>query len=332
MKKKCCFIIPYFGKMPNFFQLFLKTCSYNPEYDWIIFTDDNYKYNYPPNVTVRIITFEKIREIVNEKFNFEVALTKPYKLCDLKPAYGYIFEEYIKEYEFWGHCDIDTLIGDLNYFITDELLNKYDKLFCLGHMVLYRNTFENNRIFMNKLDGRLLYKESFSTTNITVFDETYGGNNNIDEIFKRQGKAVLREDWSINFNIFPTKFIRTKFEWHSGHFVNESYKEAIYIWEEGKIYRIYKENHKIIREEFMYMHLQCRNMKYDSTILKEEKFKIVPNAFLPLEVEKINYDTFDKVKKWTINFHYLQVHYKRKKKTLKKIFNKYKILKSRWIL
>ena len=40
MKSKVTFIIPYFGKLPNYFDLFLKSCKYNGGYRWIVFTDD----------------------------------------------------------------------------------------------------------------------------------------------------------------------------------------------------------------------------------------------------------------------------------------------------
>ena len=43
----------------------------------------------------------------------QVTLDRPYKLCDFKPAYGFIFGEYLKEYDYWGHCDIDIVWGDL---------------------------------------------------------------------------------------------------------------------------------------------------------------------------------------------------------------------------
>lgn len=40
MKSKVTFLIPYFGILPNYFDLFLKSCEYNAEYQWIVFTDD----------------------------------------------------------------------------------------------------------------------------------------------------------------------------------------------------------------------------------------------------------------------------------------------------
>lgn len=322
--KKCIFIVPYFGKLPNYFSLFLKTCSYNKEFNWIIFTDDKTEYDYPVNVKRVYYTFENLRNLVKSKFDFTIALNKPYKLCDFKPAYGYIFEEYIKDYKFWGHCDIDTLMGDLNKFITEDVLNKYDKLFCLGHMILYKNDFNNNRVFMSKINNRYLYKESFQNDNITIFDETFGNDENIDQIFLQKGKNVLREDWSINFCILPTRFTRTQFNGVTNSFEIEKYKDAVYVWDKGKIYRIFSIDNKIIKEEYMYMHLQARNMKMYKDLHNKDIFKIVPNSFLPLEVDSISIKNFSKIKKKDFNVHFIKTQYKWKKNTVKRMLNKIK--------
>lgn len=326
--KKCVFIIPYFGTMPNYFPLFLKSCAYNKEFEWIIFTDDKKPYNYPINVKKVDMSFEQLKEIVNKKFDFEVTLKRPYKLCDFKPAYGYIFEDYIKEYKFWGHCDVDTIMGELNKFITDELLDKYDKLFCLGHMILYKNNFENNRVFMSKIANRYLYKESFQNENITVFDETFENSENIDIIFREKGKKVLREDWSINFCILPTKFVRTQYDGKNDRFIIENYRDAIYLWDNGSLYRTTKKDGKLIKEEFMYMHLQARNMKIDESVYKKNIFKIIPNAFLSLEENPVTIENFEKIKKNELSMHFIKTQYKWKKNKIKRIINTIKNKKS----
>ena len=77
LKNKCVFIIPYFGKFPNYFNLFLKTCGLNPEFNWIIFTDDKTEYNYPSNVKVYFMNFEELKELVHSKFDFKVNLASP---------------------------------------------------------------------------------------------------------------------------------------------------------------------------------------------------------------------------------------------------------------
>ena len=83
------------------------------------------------------------------EFDFSIYLDHPYKLCDYKPAYGYIFAEYAHGYDYWGHCDMtDCIFGNLRKFLSDDFLSGADKFMFLGHMTLYRNTDEiNRRIF-----------------------------------------------------------------------------------------------------------------------------------------------------------------------------------------
>ena len=59
MKKKCVFIIPYFGQFKNYFSLFLESCAYNTDFDWIIFTDNEDSFDYSRNVKKIQMTFEK---------------------------------------------------------------------------------------------------------------------------------------------------------------------------------------------------------------------------------------------------------------------------------
>ena len=97
MKKKCCFIIPYFGKLPKSFSVFLKTCATNPDFNWLLLTDDKQSFKYPSNVQVEYVSLQDVAKLADSKFGFHVKLDEAYKLCDFKPAYGYIFEEYIKQ-------------------------------------------------------------------------------------------------------------------------------------------------------------------------------------------------------------------------------------------
>ena len=117
-------IIPYFGKLPNYFEIFLKTVEFNKDINFLIYTDDRTNYKYPSNVEVVYTTFQKFREIVQKNFDFEIALSSPYKLCDYKPAYGDILKDKIKKYDYWGHCDIDLAFGNKRKFITDDILKK----------------------------------------------------------------------------------------------------------------------------------------------------------------------------------------------------------------
>lgn len=317
--RKCCFIVAYFGKLPNYFQLFLNTCAYNKSFNWLLFTDDNTDYDYPGNVERIKMSFEELKKIVQSKVDFPIELNKAYKLCDFKPAYGYIFEEYISDYMFWGHCDIDMLMGDLKIFITDEILSKYDKIFTLGHMVLYKNSFDNNRLFMTRMDNRYWYKESFCNPEITIFDEPYKNTTNINEIFKAMDSLVLEEDWSLNFKVLPTKFVKTTYVAEKKDFVDDSI-EALYLWEKGKILRYTLMNGLLNCDEFLYIHLQERNMKFEPGILKCDRFKIVPNSFLEIEVDQVTENNYQSIKKYAFNTHFLEFHIKWKIRKFKRIF------------
>ncbi len=319
MKKKCCFIIPYFGQLPQYFSVFLKTCEYNEDYNWIIFTDDSNKYILPKNVQIINISFQDLQLKIQKKFDFTISLDSPYKLCDYKPAYGYIFEEYLEEYRYWGHCDLDIILGNINKFITDEMLEFYDKIFLLGHMMLYKNTYDNNRVFMQKYKGKELYKQAFSTSKIAVFDETGINEENVNSLFINMKKNIFTKDLSMNIKVLPTKFVKTTFDFQQDKFVNEEYKKAIYIWKEGNLYRLYIENGKLKREDFLYMHLQSRKMRIKNSKEKSDYIQIIPNYFINMNKEiKISVDNFYKLRKKTLCLHYIELKLKRLKNKWRK--------------
>ncbi|MBQ6464331.1 MAG: hypothetical protein IJJ59_13475 [Pseudobutyrivibrio sp.] len=283
---KCCFIVPYFGKLPKEFPIFLKTCGFNKGFDWIIYTDDHTYFDYPQNVIVKYMEFSDFRELAESKFDFSISMDSPYKLCDYKPAYGLICEEDIVEYDFWGHTDIDVVLGDLSSFIFENMLKKYDKLFCLGHCVLYRNSYENNRVFMSEYKGDYLYKKVYSTPDICWFDEEWKDDNNINRIFLSLNKPVFFEDYSANISIKTQRFNRVKFvmdidDYSKTHYDIENIGKCLYTWEDGHLYRFSLVGGKLKKEEFMYLHYQQRHMRYNSEIVEASSFKIVPNSFLP---------------------------------------------------
>ncbi len=315
--KKCTFIVPYFGKLPDSFPVFLKTCSFNKKYDWLVFTDDKRSFDYPENVIRIDMTFEDVKKLAQSKFDFPICLDQPYKLCDYKPAYGYIFEEYIAKYPFWGHCDLDTIMGNLDKLIDDDLYDKYDKLFCLGHMILYRNSYDNNRAFMEPVGNRLFYKESFTTDKITAFDETWDKDTSVNTVFIENGKSVFMEDWSVNFKILPTAFVRVRFNPEKYNFDVYPKQRELYVWDKGNILRYSVERGVLNRHEELYMHFQQRKMRYDIRILDRDKFAIVPNRFVVSGRDIKCIRDFRAESRYRICFHYFEVKLERLKKRVK---------------
>ena len=83
-----------------------------------------------------------------------------------------IFKDYLREYDYWGHCDIDTILGDLNHYIPFEKLQEYDRIFTEGHMTLYKNNEKVNNYFrtLSALDCQN-YKNVYTTDDVRCFDE-----------------------------------------------------------------------------------------------------------------------------------------------------------------
>ena len=307
--KKCCFIIPYFGRFPSAFPMFLKSCEINYDYDWLIFTDDLSRFEYPDNVKVVFETFNDFINRIERKLQIRTDIIHPHKLCDFKPAYGLICEEYIADYQSWGFCDIDLIFGNLNHFITDKMMEKYDKMFLLGHFQIFKNNKENNRAFMNAIDGEYWWKDSFVKKETTVFDEVGAGERNINTIFKLCGKTVFEEDYSMNPKIAPANFIRTKYSSSSKKFIKEKFKNALYIWNRGLdngIFRYYMIGRTLVKEEFMYMHFQQREMQMFCD-LNCSKIKILGNGFYNFIEDEIDRRTFYKEKKliFSLRFFYI---------------------------
>jgi hypothetical protein len=91
----------------------------------------------------------------------------------LRPAYGLIFSDYTRDYDFWGYCDIDVIFGNIRAFMTDELLNEYDVIsarhdYLTGCFALFRNNQFMKDLFMHSKD----YRKVFTDPRNFFFDET----------------------------------------------------------------------------------------------------------------------------------------------------------------
>jgi hypothetical protein len=164
----------YFGRLPWYFRYFLYSCGYNPTVDFYIITDDrSFEGQQPPNVHFVFCSLDELQELAALRLGLPVRIDHPYKLCDLKPAYGVIFQSIVAGYAFWGHGDIDIIYGNIRHFITDELLRDYDLVsvrhdWLTGCFLLYRNDGEANRLYTHSKD----YRRVFTESRHFCFDET----------------------------------------------------------------------------------------------------------------------------------------------------------------
>lgn len=154
MTSEVCLIISYYGSFPFWMPAFYLSCKHNPSITWLIFTDTSQPDYLPDNVQFINLSLADLNALIRHKLKIEVTINSQYfyKLCDFKPAYGLIFQDYLKNYGYWGHCDLDIVWGDIESFLIKENLPAYD-IFTTrinkisGHCCLYRNTSEVNELF-----------------------------------------------------------------------------------------------------------------------------------------------------------------------------------------
>ena len=247
--KSIVIIILYFGRLPQWFELWLESCKYNPTIDFIIYTDDKTGYEFPENVKPRYIGFEEMKSCIQKCFDFTVNIDSPYKLCDFKQAYGYIFEEEMVEYDFWGHCDLDQVMGDLRSFLTNEVLEAHEKIYRLGHLAVYRNTPRINRLFQEP--GWKDWRHILSTPYIYAFDET-----GMHVLSKKHGVRAYDKVECIDVAGHPGYIMPRKGV--------ASYRHQAFYWENGKVFQCCLIKNEVHLIEHAYIHFQKRKLHYTS--------------------------------------------------------------------
>ncbi|MFV0390550.1 MAG: DUF6625 family protein [Paludibacteraceae bacterium] len=240
LQKSIAILTCWYGIYPWYFPYFVHSCRFNPTVDFIIITDnDEIIHNKPENIILIHRSLDELKINFEKKLGFSVSIDFPYKLCDFKPAYGYLFPEVIKNYDFWVIGDVDVVYGDIRAFMTDLLLNEYDVIssrhdYITGSFCLFRNNEYINSLFMKSKD----YKKVFTSSDNFCFDEC---NYQFKEL--AEGQSILELDNHIESMTLVVKREEkeNKLKAFFDFIVIEGFPGRI-MWSNGKI--IYKNQYE----------------------------------------------------------------------------------------
>lgn len=266
MKKRIALLILRFGSNTEFFDLWAKSAAYNEEIDFLIFTNcksDYEKYsNKYSNIKFLYVTQAEVEQRIKEKTGFDYKFVSGYKLCDFKPALGLLFEDYIEDYDFWGYCDTDLIFGNMKSFITDNLLDSYDRLFVLGHLSIYKNTDFMKRLFLQKSRSLVDFESVCKTDKVIGFDELEG----MHQICMSYGDDLRyyteqKDIYDIDiFHYQMFKSISTKLQTSS----------LAFVWKDGELVSI--SNKPKYERPILYAHFQKRKMDLSTVDLNKNEF------------------------------------------------------------
>ena len=76
-------LIPYFGRWPEWINLFVESCKWNPSVRWKIYTDCGEPENKADNVDYTHLSFDDYKALVRQRLGVVFHPTDAYKLCDV---------------------------------------------------------------------------------------------------------------------------------------------------------------------------------------------------------------------------------------------------------
>lgn len=184
-----CFIVPFFDekkklaalrkkRFPNYFEHFLGTFYKNKTIALKIFTNvpiQQYQhYCDRSSISFHQMSLKSMFKQFKQKLQisgFGYEEFRAYKMCDYKPMFGLVFSDYLKGFDYWGYCDIDMVMGNLEKFLSFERLEGADVIsgtsVISGYMTLYRNDDAVNHLFQRSPD----YLRVINSAQNFVFDE-----------------------------------------------------------------------------------------------------------------------------------------------------------------
>ena len=260
-------IFPYFGILPVQYKMWRTSALQNPTVDFMFFTDTDVEP--AKNIIVHKMQFNVFRQLVQKVFDFPIVLDRPYKLCEYKQAYGYILQDYIRKYDFWGYGDLDLVYGDIRAFLTENIL-KYKFLLGWGHLTLLHNDNETNSYFMKPEEGYQSYKEAFRTSRITFFDE-YGYNGCSDK-----WRNCRPDDCWLEWPFDNASKPKQSYHFNS---MTRGWQQVIFEHINNKLFMLRFNNGQIEKKESLYAHFQHRGFMKDK-VTNYSHFLVTPGAII----------------------------------------------------
>lgn len=141
--RKVLLIECWLGPFPAWRPLYEASCRANSQLDFLVFTDQVTEPQRAGNLRFQPITAQELQGLVCRQTDTPLSLDLRWDLTKLKPAYGTLFADWVKDYLFWGFHDSDLIWGRTEKFLTDERLEKYDAItasaaWVVGHFSIFK--------------------------------------------------------------------------------------------------------------------------------------------------------------------------------------------------
>ena len=235
---KALLIIPYFGQFGPWFGLYLHSLARQRTIDLLLLSDTEPP-PLPDNARRVEMTFERLRELANARLPLPVRLERMRNICDLRPAYGIVFEEFTRGYEYWAFGDEDVLYGDVDKMLAPHLDGNVDLVVPArngksGHLTIIRNRRRTNELAL----GDPAYKGVLVSREHWAYDETsWRWGSEISSFHKVMTEAEARGDLSIRWDIPRVTGVPQRGRWfvYDGRAIHEDTGREILYYHWGRM-------------------------------------------------------------------------------------------------
>lgn len=143
-------ICPWFGPLPEWMPLWEANIARLEQFGFDVLRWDD---------------LEAFKERVREILGIECPIVPGEgKIHDYRCAFGLLFPDEIRGYDFWGHTDFDCVYGRVENWVTDEFLSGLDvhsnhSTYICGPWTLYRNRPDINALFQREQAWKAILEE-----------------------------------------------------------------------------------------------------------------------------------------------------------------------------
>ncbi len=136
-------IVPWFGPLPSWHKLWSENVPGTDADGYDVFVTHD-----------EAMFADRVERILGVKFP-----GGGMKVCDYRCAFGVLFADELRGYDFWGHTDTDMVYGRIGHFMNDTRLAGLEQwsnhpTYVSGPWSVYKNTASVNELFMAEPDWR----------------------------------------------------------------------------------------------------------------------------------------------------------------------------------
>lgn len=183
-------LTPWIGDLPDWLPLFRERMSQNTLVD---------------HEVIALHTPTALSAVAELVSGVPCRKATPYATCDYRPLFGKMFVDKIRDYQWWGWCDLDICVGDLDGLL-EPMLDCYDIIsgdpkVVAGPFTILRNTQETRTLYERSHYALVLADPAYRNYDESGFnDEDLSINTNFTKVVNESGLRIRYDSrkWAEN--------------------------------------------------------------------------------------------------------------------------------------